>query len=87
MLVWFGWCLPEWRLFCWTVVAGKVSTADSLWRGMMYDGISDICVMSRKAQDLTDHLFLLCGVASQIWSHFLHKSQVQHVMVFSGKHV
>lgn len=45
-------------------VAGKVTTMDTLRRGMMLDSILDICVWCKRKQGSINHLFLNCEASS-----------------------
>ena len=57
-------------------MAGKISTADILRRGLTSDNISDTCCHCRRERESIDHLFIQCHVASFIWVYFLNVSGV-----------
>lgn len=60
--------------FCWLAVAGKVSTANNLRRGLASDNISDVCYAKRKGNQLVIY-FSIAGDFSckvpfypQVWA-------------------
>eukprot|EP00253_Pinus_taeda_P032878 PITA_32878 len=57
--------LPKVKLFNWTLLHGKILTAENL-RKKGIQGPS-ICCMCRGAEEISDHLFIDCPVARSCW--------------------
>eukprot|EP00253_Pinus_taeda_P025799 PITA_25799 len=58
--------LPKVKLFNWTLLHGKILTAENL-RKKGIQGPS-ICCMCRRAEESSDHLFIDCPVAKSCWN-------------------
>ena len=72
-LVWLGLAPSRVEVFCWLVVAAKVSTTEHLRRGLTLINISDVCVMCHKEGEIVNHLLLHCEVAVAVWSHVIRR--------------
>ena len=70
--MWCGLASLRVEVFCWLVVAGKVSTVDVLRRkGLTLENINDRCSLCGREDETINHLFLHCDFAAFIWKHFL----------------
>lgn len=76
-LVWMGLVPLRVEVFCWLVIATKVSMTDNLRRRVLTtSSISNICVMCHKKEETVNCLSLHCEVAAGIWGHFFSKCGV-----------
>lgn len=63
---------PTMEAFCLLVVVGELSAADDLRRRVLMSAtIFNIRMLSRKAQETINHLFLHCEVVPRASYHFL----------------
>lgn len=84
-LFWLGQAAPKVEAFCWLAIAGKVSVADRLRRGITSENISNICVISRKKkeEESTNNLFIHSKVASEMWNYFILSCKAAWFMLSS----
>lgn len=64
--VWSTECLPKIKFFIWTLMHGKILTAENL-RKRGIQGPS-ICCMCRSAEETIPHLFIECPIAKACWN-------------------
>jgi hypothetical protein len=69
---------PRVVFFVWTAVLGKILTNDKLRKRRVI--LVDWCCMCKAAGESTDHLFLHCSMAKQLWDTILIMFGVQWVM-------
>eukprot|EP00268_Persea_americana_P066181 TRINITY_DN8959_c1_g1_i2.p1 TRINITY_DN8959_c1_g1~~TRINITY_DN8959_c1_g1_i2.p1 ORF type:complete len:185 (+),score=22.54 TRINITY_DN8959_c1_g1_i2:2665-3219(+) len=73
-LLWAGLALLRVTMFCWFVVAGKVSTTNNLKkRGIVSRVISNLCLLFGKDKKVIDHMFVHCELFCFLCSCFLVK--------------
>eukprot|EP00253_Pinus_taeda_P008374 PITA_08374 len=59
-------CLPKVKLFNWTLLHGKILTAENLRKKGIHG--PSICCMCREAEESSSHLFIECPFARTCWN-------------------
>eukprot|EP00253_Pinus_taeda_P035640 PITA_35640 len=59
-------CLPKVKLFNWTLLHGKILTAENLRKKGIHG--PSICCMCREAEESSNHLFIECPFARSCWN-------------------
>ena len=57
---------------CWLLVAKKISTTDSLRRGLVSRKSFQTCCLCKREWESVDHLFLHCDFALCLWGYFFY---------------
>ncbi|XP_022019070.1 uncharacterized protein LOC110919101 [Helianthus annuus] len=71
-MVWFSQCIPRHSFHLWLVIKNKLKTQDRLavWEvGSETNRRLMCCPLCKHGTDSRDHLFFVCGFASQVWSN------------------
>eukprot|EP00253_Pinus_taeda_P033675 PITA_33675 len=67
--VWKVECLPKVKLFNWTLLHGKILTAENLRKKGIHG--PSICCMCREEEESCSHLFIECPFAKACWNHII----------------
>ena len=67
------------RFFVWTAALGRILTIDNLWRCQIV--VINWCCMCKRAGETSNHSFLHCSVARNMWNMVFSLFGVYWVML------
>lgn len=76
--VWKSECLPKVKLFNWTLLKGKILTAENLKKKGIHG--PSICCLCRAKEESSHHLFLTCPYAQSCWNQITSPLNIRETL-------